>query len=241
MLPTSMNHRTVSSSSDYVDDRLSYEPKYKRKLLPASKVPLLTWLAVMLVCYTLQLQEQLYAFFTSVRCEPPIVRAGTNVTCAISTFQLAHETDLSITQLGTAGPIVALSTQPHAYRVRFSTAKAGGAGVRVQHVLASSWSMVEVLPGPAVGRVEVGCEPRRVAVGEEVRCTVVPRDRFGNHADVEKPADAPADYFSVRPTGGAGKVTVYDTYVSFAAVRGPLAGVVVTLGSARVEAQVDVE
>ena len=100
--------------------------------------------------------------------------------------------------------------------------------------------MVEVLPGPAIGRVELSCAPRRVRVGEEVRCAVVPRDRFGNAADVEKPAGAPATYFSVARTGGAGEVVVHDAYVSFVAATVGRAGVAVTLDRVRVLDDVEV-
>eukprot|EP00966_Prymnesium_polylepis_P050824 1176849-Prymnesium_polylepis.1 len=74
------------------------------------------------------------------------------------------------------------------------------------------WSSatVEVLAGAATGRVEVACTPPRVRVGEEVRCTVVPRDRFGNVAEVEKPEGASSSYFSVAKTGVAGELTVHD-------------------------------
>jgi hypothetical protein len=242
-----MLHRNVEPPSQYVDDRLSHEePKSRMQklrsggLLPERRTPLLTWLAIILLCYTVSLQEQVFALFTSVRCTPATVRAGTNATCSISTFQLAAETDLSITQLGEAGNIVLRSTAPHAYQVSFSTAKAGGAGVRVKHALSTSWSMVEVLPGPAIGRVELECAPKRVRVGEDVRCAVVPRDRFGNAADVEKPTGAPASYFSVARTGGAGEVVVQDASVSFAAAQVGRAGVAVTLDGVRVQDDVEV-
>ena len=65
-------------------------------------------------------QDLLLAALTSVRCDPEgAVRAGTNVTCEITTGSLASEADLSVTQLGLAGPITVLSESPHAYRVRF--------------------------------------------------------------------------------------------------------------------------
>jgi hypothetical protein len=242
-----MLHRNVEASSTYVDDRLSHEePKSRMQklrsggLLRERRTPLLTWLAIILLCYTVSLQEQVFALFTSVHCSPATVPAGANVTCSISTFQLAAETDLSITQLGEAGSIVLRSTAPHAYQVSFGTAKAGGAGVRVKHALSTSWSMVEVLPGPAIGRVELSCAPRRVRVGEEVRCAVVPRDSLGNAADVEKPAGAPATYFSVARTGGAGEVVVHDAYVSFVAATVGRAGVAVTLDRVRVLDDVEV-
>ena len=242
-----MLHRNpVDPSGTYVDDRLSHEPKSRMQklrsggLLPERRTPLLTWLAIILLCYTVSLQEQIFALFTSVHCAPATVRAGTNATCSISTFQLAAETDLSITQLGEAGTIVLRSTAPHAYQVGFSTVKAGGAGVRVKHALSTSWSMVEVLPGAAVGRVELDCLPKRVHVGEEVRCTIVPRDRFGNAADVEKPEGASASYFSVARTGGAGEVVVQDAFVAFAATKAGRAGVAVTLDGMRVQDDVEV-
>lgn len=241
-------HRSAATAesqpaAEYVDERLLGEPKsHTQKGRMGRTPPWLTWLAVIVFCYTVSLQEQLFALLTSVRCYPETVLAGANATCTITTFFLAAEADLSITQLGAAGPVALLGAQPHRYDVSFSTATAGGAGVRVQHALVSSWSLIEVLPAPAAGKVEVSCAPQRVRPGQEVRCTVVPRDRFGNEADVEKPADAPASFFSVTRTGGAGELTVHDTYVAFAAGAEPgRAGVAVTLGGVRVEASVEVE
>lgn len=94
--------------------------------------------------------------------------------------------------------------------------------------------------GDGQGEPGLECAPKRVRVGEDVRCAVVPRDRFGNAADVEKPTGAPASYFSVARTGGAGEVVVQDASVSFAAAQVGRAGVAVTLDGVRVQDDVEV-
>ena len=98
-----MLHRNAEALGDaYVDDRLSHEPKSRLQklrsggLLPERRTPLLAWLAIILICYTVSLQEQAFALFTSVQCIPATVRAGANATCSISTFHLAAETDRSL-------------------------------------------------------------------------------------------------------------------------------------------------
>ena len=75
-----MLHRNVEASSTYVDDRLSHEePKSRMQklrsggLLRERRTPLLTWLAIILLCYTVSLQEQVFALFTSVHCSPATV------------------------------------------------------------------------------------------------------------------------------------------------------------------------
>ena len=164
-----MLHRSAATDAPddrtaaYVDDRLLAEPKSHAQKLgargmlpswpPARATPVLIWVAVFFVCYTVSLQEQLFALFTSVDCSPAEVPAGTNATCAIKTLWLAAEADLSITPLGNAGPIMLLGHTPHRYDVSFGTVKAGAA-------LSSRF-----------GR------PKRAAVGEgDVEEPVVERD-----------------------------------------------------------------
>ena len=238
----------AAASTSYVDDRLLGEPKNADEKAPREGNSLQGWLlrlcAVLIGCYLTGLQELVFAGFTTVSCEPRggTVRAGTNVTCEIVTAPLSSETDLSITQLGHAGPIALLETagREHVYRVTFSTSRAGRAGVRVTHMLLWSSASVEVVPAAATGRVEVACTPRSVRVGEEVRCTVEPRDRFGNLAEVEKPEGASSSYFSVAHTGSAGELKVQDTFVAFSPNAAGRAGVAVTLDGVRSESEVQV-
>ena len=230
----------------YVDDRLLGEPKSAQQ-----KPPRLLWgelqrlilrlVAVLAGCYLLDLQELVLAAFTSVSCQAGVVRAGTNVTCEIVTASLSAETSLSITQLGGAGAIALLEgSGEHRYQVTFATAQAGFAGVRVSHQLFWSSATVEVHPAAAVGPVDVSCTPLRVHVGDTVRCAVVPRDRFGNPAEVEKPNSAPDDYFGVTAMGRADELAVHDTHVSFIARAAGRAGIVVILDGARTSSDVEV-
>ena len=127
---------------------------------------------------------------------------------------------------------------PHDYRVSFATNVSGRAGVLVEHGYFWTTSVVDVAPGPAApGHVEVACEPPRVAVGEQVRCKVVPCDEFWNPTEVEQTA---AGHFTVARSGSAGELTVHDDHVSFAATAAGRAGVVVTLGGRSRQHEVEV-
>ena len=190
------------------------------------------------VFYLLDVQELVYAAFTSVSCDPPTVRAGVNVSCDVRTLALSRERGLTLTQLGFAGALVLERSAPHDYRVSFATNVSGRAGVLVEHGYFWTTSVVDVAPGPASpGHVEVACEPPRVAVGEQVRCKVVPCDEFWNPTEVEQTA---AGHFTVARSGSAGELTVHDDHVSFAATAAGRAGVVVTLGGRSRQHEVEV-
>ena len=230
----------------FVDDRLAAEPKArsdKPKVGEPSSLPVRLFRvgAAVAACYMVGAHELVLAAFTSVTCAPAIVRAGGNATCDVRTGALSSDADLSITQTGGAGRIVLLSESAHAYRVSFSTRTAGAAGVRVSHSIFWSSAAVEVLAGPARS-VDVECAPARAAPGKEVRCAVTPRDAFGNAAEVEKPAGAPANYFAVSAVGDATNLVVHDTDVSFTlgGEAGSRAGIAVTLDGRRVESTVEV-
>ena len=234
----------------FVDDRLAAEPKAHKPRAEASSLPVrLARVAALLgACYLVGVHELVFAALTSVRCAPTTVRAGANVTCDVATGALSSDADLSITQTGGAGQIALLSEGAHAYRITFGTRAAGAAGVRVSHSIFWSHAAVEVLAGPAV-TVEVDCSladgVTAAAVGSEVRCAVTPRDAYGNAAEVEKPEGAPEGYFTVTHVGGASKLAVHDTEVSFVVAqpvggKAGRAGVAVTLDGTRVESTVAV-
>ena len=199
--------------------------------------------AALVACYLLGVQDLLLAALTSVNCQPSTIRAGSNVTCEITTGALSSEADLSITQTGSAGRIIMLSDVAHAYRVAFSTRLAGQAGVRVSHSIFWSSASVEVIAKPAV-LVEIACEPKATPVGSSVRCAVTPRDEYGNAAEVEKPGgqDGDGHYFAVTHVGGAKDLAVHDADVSFVVGGevGSKAGIAVTLNGRRVEGTVEV-
>lgn len=144
--------------------------------------------ALFVLAYLSGAEEIIFAYFTTLRCEPAIIRAGTNVTCEMSTSAYSREYDLSISQRGGAGPIELLASEPHWYRVTFATGTAGAAGLRARHAIFWTSSWVEVVAGPAVSAA-VECGPPRVAPGAKVHCMVTTRDAHGNLAEVEKPAD----------------------------------------------------
>ena len=235
-----------AAAAFYADDRLLGEPKSSAQKPPregSAQGCLVRLGAVLVGCYLTGLHELVFAGFTTISCVPSVVRAGTNVTCQIMTAPLSSELDLSITQLGHAGPIALLEEagrEQHTYRVTFSTTHAGSAGVRVTHMLFWSTSNVEVQPAPATGSVEVACTPAHVRVGEEVRCAVTPRDQYGNIAEVEKPDGAASSYFSVTRTGNAGELSVHDSFVAFSASTAGRAGVAVTLDGIRSTSEVEV-
>ena len=240
---------TAEEPSDAdVDDRLLGEPKsahQKPERLDDQSLQgwILRLCAVLAGCYLLGVHELVLAAFTSISCHPAdgTVRAGTNVTCEIVTAFLSSEMALSLTQIGSAGPIALVDgTQKHRYEVTFSTSKAGFAGVRVTHHLFWSSGSVEVMPASAFGRVEVNCDPPNVRMGQEVRCGIRPRDIYGNLAEVERPDGAAADYFSVAKTGSAGDLAVHDTFVSFFARAMGRAGISVTLNGVRTSSDVEV-
>ena len=198
--------------------------------------------AALVACYLLGVQDLLLAALTSVNCQPSTIRAGSNVTCEITTGALSSEADLSITQTGSAGRIIMLSDVAHAYRVAFSTRLAGQAGVRVSHSIFWSSASVEVIAKPAV-LVEIACEPKAAPVGSSVRCAVTPRDEYGNAAEVEKPEEGgDGHYFAVTHVGGAKDLAVHDADVSFVVGGevGSKAGIAVTLNGRRVEGTVEV-
>ena len=169
------------------------------------------------------------------------MRAGSNVTCTITRSALASESDLSITQVGGAGPIALVGERATEYRVAFSTRAAGAAGVRVTHSLFWRNAWVQVLAGPAA-TVDVACQPAQVAPQAQVSCAVTPRDLFGNAAEVEKPAGAAAIYFSVQAVGSARDIAVHDAHVTFVAgdASGSRAGIAVVLAGTRAESIVAV-
>ena len=179
----------------------------------------------------------------AVECAPLVPTAGTNVTCSIRSR--SGGADVRIVQQGTAGLITLLSDAAEGggeYRVSFATASAGPAGVRVVGPLIwrSVWVDVVAL---AASTTDVSCAPARAVQGEEVRCAVVPRDVFGNLADVVTPPEAPAHYFSVSRIGAARDVTVHDADVSFVVGAGTgdaRAGIAVTLDGRRSEATIEV-
>ena len=174
------------------------------------------------------MQELVYAAFTSVSCEPPTVRAGTNVSCDVRTLALSRERGLTLTQLGFAGALVLERSAPHDYRVSFATNVSGRAGVLVEHGYLWTTSVVDVAPGPAApGHVEVACEPPRVAVGEQVHCRVVP---CGGWAADRGRADGGRPITVARLESRRSEPTVHDDQKSFAAAAAGRAGVVVTLG-----------
>ena len=232
-------------AGSFVDDRLAAEPKAhadKTRAEPVSGfVKLLRIAALVVCCYLVGVQELVLAAFTSVSCAPVVATAGSNVTCDVQTGMLSSEADLSITQIGAAGRIVLLSESAHAYRVAFGTRAAGAAGVRVAHSIFWSVASVEVVAGPAV-RVEVDCGEQSAAVGTEVRCAVMPRDAFGNVADVEPPEGRAKSYFAVARVGGATDLKVHDAHVSFVVGGevGARCGIAVTLDGTRVESTVEV-
>ena len=90
-------HRSAATAesqpaAEYVDERLLGEPKsHTQKGRMGRTPPWLTWLAVIVFCYTVSLQEQLFALLTSVRCYPETVLAGANATCTITTFFRASD------------------------------------------------------------------------------------------------------------------------------------------------------
>lgn len=241
-----------AGGSSFVDPRAAAEaePKARTKqsqLQPQASLQTRVLRALIAIagCFVLGVHEVIFSAFTSVRCEPAVVRAGTNVTCEVRTGRLAGDADLSITQTGNAGRIVLLSESAHAYRVAFGTRVAGDAGVRVSHAIFWSSASVEVVAGPA-RRVDVLCAPpagaQTVAAGLQVRCDVTPRDEHGNAADVVRPEGAPETYFAVSHVGGATQLQVHDTHVSFVAGgdAGSRCGIAVTLDGKRVESTVEV-
>ena len=234
------------------DDRLA-KPRSAR--LGDSRVRrALRMAALTLACYLIGMHELVLALFTKVDCMPSEVQAGANVTCMIATGRLSSEVDLSITQTGAAGPIALLSEAPHAYKIAFATTAAGAAGVRVSHSVFWSSSSIDVLAAPAewadvscaeqhhtAGAEHAAMVPAVVAPGATVHCSVTPRDRFGNPAEVQRPSGAPSGYFAVSAIGGASQLAVHDTYVSFVAgMQAGRAGVAITLNGARVERTVQI-
>ena len=151
MRATSRRNTGAALEEGYVDERLvSEQPKKRRRVGAASPVGFaVRVLMVVALCYLIGAQELFLACFTSVSCEPGVVTAGSNVTCSIRTSVLAAETDLSITQIGEAGPIRLLDSTQHAYVVSFSTAVAAPSGVRVAHSLLWRSSQVEGAPQAA--------------------------------------------------------------------------------------------
>lgn len=228
----------------WVDDRLTGEPRPHRKPpRPAASLQIAKVLLVLAACWFVGVQDLIFAAFTTVRCGEGAgpVAAGSNVTCVVSTSRLSSEADLSITQLGLAGPIVMLSSTGHTHTISFATGPAGRAGVRVSHAVFWTSAMVDVAAGPAApGHVEVSCSPPSVPLGKEVRCAVTPRDRWGSAAEVVRPEGAPPGYFAVSKVGGARELAVHDSYVAFVAAEAGRAGVAVTLGGVRAESVVDV-
>lgn len=235
----------LGGSSAFVDARLAEPKAHYDKPAAASSgsslpVALTRIAAAVVVCHLLGVLDLPIAAFSSVRCEPAVVRAGQNVTCFISTAVLSSDADISITQTGTAGKLEMLSEAPHAYRVAFLTRATGTAGVTLSHSFFTSRASVEVAAGPAT-HVEVACAPPLVAPGATVECPVTPRDAFGNAADVARPAAAPESYFSVSSVGCATNLAVHDTYVSFVASpsgTSSTCGVAVTLDGKRKESTV---
>lgn len=238
-----------ASQSGYVDDRLREEPKLarhridQRRSCPSLVLRICT---CAVACYVLGVQDPILSFFTSVRCTPLRVSAGSNVTCVIETAPYSTDANLAIVPLGMAGPISLVDDgSSHRYRVTFSTAATGSAGVTVTHQVWSSSAGVEVVAAPCAVMdhrcyVDVACEPRRATVGTEVRCEVTPRDRFGNVAEIEPAAGVATGRFSVSRSRAAGELTVHDTFVSFVPQEAGLAGVVVTLDGVRTSSDVEV-
>ena len=244
--PTACNEEEADS---WVDHRLAGEPKaawHKRAPTHGSGSmwrPMLRISALAAVGYLLGVHDMLFAALSDVRCVPAVVQAGHNVTCTITLVGSLHDAALSLTPIGTAGAIALLDDEAVAntYRITFATATAGEAGVRIAQSIFWSTSLVEVAAGQAT-TVGVACAPPSVAAGAQVRCTVTPVDVYGNAADVQKPANAPAGYFSVSRVGGARELSVHDTFVSFRAAEGEggRAGVAITLNGRRVESTVAV-
>ena len=184
--------------------------------------------AAAVLCFYAGAHEVAYGAFTSVECLPQSVQAGQNVTCEVTTVALAAETDLSLLPTGVASEISLLSAEPHKYRVAFATGRAGVAGVRVQHTVFFTRSEVDVRPAAAVSAIP-SCSPSQVVMSQRVTCELIPRDQFGNSAEVRRPPGAPNNFFSVMPVGSASEVVVGDTTVSFVASAPGRAGLAVTL------------
>jgi hypothetical protein len=198
--------------------------------MSADKRWVLHAVVLVLVCYVCGVYELLCALGTSVTCTPTTVTAGSAVSCVVTTLSLAQERDLSLTPLGDARSISMVGSAPHTYQLQFGTGVAGVVGVRLQHSWLYRTAAVDVLPAAARGaQTEVACAPARVKPGEQVRCSVVPRDEFGNAGEVVRPAGSAAGFFSVSRTGSAGEVTVHDTFVEFVAGEAGSAGISVTL------------
>lgn len=205
-------------------------------------IRLLRIIAALAASYLLGVHELLFAGFTHVSCAPNPVRAGANVTCKVRTGALSSDTDLSITQTGTAGQIALLSESAHAYIIAFATRKTGAAGVSLSHSIFWSDASVEVIAGQARS-VDVDCTPKLAAADAEVRCAVTPRDVYGNPAEVEPGESGPASRFTVTHLGRATKLEVHDDYVSFVAASagdGRKAGIAVSLDGRRVESIVNI-
>lgn len=220
--------------SSWVDDRLAAEPKLDaQKRRRGISVQLLLRIGTLvLIAYVVRVQDLLFASLTSVACTPATVQAGANVTCDITTSRFASEMGLSITPLGSAGLLTLIADTTRTHRIGFTTKMTGDAGVRVTHFLFFATSVVNVLPGPVVA-VDVRCWPNEVAPGSNVKCSVEPRDAFANLAEVERPADAPADFFAVTRIGTAADLVVHDAFVSFVAQAPGQAGVRIILNGRR--------
>ena len=109
--------RERAGGTEWADPRLARQPDERKihryddakKASAFSTRPRVTTLVLIFFAasYLLGIPELLLALGTSVRCGDAtgLAAAGANVTCVVATAALASESDLSITQVGTAGTI----------------------------------------------------------------------------------------------------------------------------------------
>mmetsp|Transcript_1905 Transcript_1905/g.4089 ORF Transcript_1905/g.4089 Transcript_1905/m.4089 type:complete len:254 (+) Transcript_1905:101-862(+) len=232
----------ITGAAPFLDDRLLGEPAPKvragHRLNCRVAMPLI--LVAIVLYVIIGAHEAVASLQSALDCTPTErIQAGENITCTIQTSPLASETDLTIVPTGVASDLALLHAEPHFYRVGFATASAGTAGVRLQHTF-FEWALhVEVMAAEAVTAVPK-CWPTQVTIGQAVTCMLVPRDRFGNAAEVVRPADASVGYFSVTPTGNAHDITVGDTSITFQVSEPGRAGVLVVLNGQRSISEVEV-